>query len=435
VRVIVVLVLVAALPGCRRLLGFEEATPAADSELPIDAGPCEVVGKSCAGDLLRTCTEVGVVPTEIACGWGCIADPPHCGVVTPSGGVVTSADLEATGSAVAIGGTASIDTSTGEITGVRAAGPGLVDGIDFSIRDGVGVFRMKSLTITANLTVTGTGALALVSDGEIVIDGVIDVRGPCTGNLAGPGGHPGGAGNDGAGAGAGGQGNLSGSGCGGGGGAGFGAPGSRGGGALASLRGLGGIVFGTAEILSLSSSGGSGGGSGAASEGGAGGGGGGALQLISNARVRILSGGINAGGCGGSRAQSSSGCGGGGGSGGAILIEAPIVELDGGLAVNGGGGGAAAITNNGQSAQLSSVPATGGNGTAGSGDGGDGGAGISTSGSFGESDVRSGGGGGAVGRIRVNTRLGTVQIGSAGFSSPSVVGSPSAATTGIAPVN
>jgi hypothetical protein len=143
--------------------------------------------------------------------------------------------------------------------------------------------------------------------------------------------------------------------------------------------------------------------------------GGGAVQLVSGTRLVLLPGAaINAGGGGGSSTLGPGG-GGGGGSGGGILLEAPIVELraGAGLAANGGGGGGANATL-GETGGVSLAPAAGGAGCPGvrSCSAGGAGATATTAPSAGVealpaqgSEVLSqaGGGGGAVGLIRINT--------------------------------
>ena len=138
---------------------------------------------------------------------------------------------------------------------------------------------------------------------------------------------------------------------------------------------------------------------------GVGGAGGGAVHLVSQTQIDI-EGRIHAGGAAGAGAENKRSGGGGGGSGGFIGLEAPDIEIDQTaiLAANGGGGGGG--TNNsqqpsGQDGQLSNQAATGGTGNAG-GNGGPGSAGISRNGQPGGDGDRGGGGsGGGAGYIVV----------------------------------
>jgi hypothetical protein len=92
---------------------------------------------------------------------------------------------------------------------------------------------------------------------------------------------------------------------------------------------------------------------------------------------------------------------GAGSSGGAILIEAVTVNVAGILAVNGGGGGAGQAF--GEPGKLGSVRAKGASDTLGNMVGGSGGAGSFVDGDDAASISVTAGGGGAVGRIRINS--------------------------------
>ncbi len=434
------LAIVLVLSGCKQLLGFDDVGTPADAPIEIDAipdaGPCLEIGSTCVGDTLRTCTVLGEIPTDSACSWGCLVAPAHCGRIEPAGGALVASDLvpDSVLADITISVPTTINSDSGVIAGVRVGGTGVISGIDFTIRGGVGIFRFKSLLISAVVIASGGNALVLAATGDIVVDGLLDARGDCL-LTPGPGGFPGGdevIGNGG-GPGGGGEGNGGSINNGGGGGGGHGAVGGTGGATSQLDRGVPGGAFGIAEIPKLAESGGSGGGTGGAnSNGGFGGGGGGAVQLVSNTRVRILSPGINAGGCNGKHGPTTSGAGGGGGAGGTILIEAPTIEIGGGLAVNGGGGGGGSNGNDGVLGTLSIGGASGGTPGLNGGRGGDGGA-SSLPGTAGLDANHGGGGGGAVGRIRINTRTGAATFtGVTSFTSPPVDGVPTTATQGIA---
>lgn len=414
--------LLVLLAGCRQIFGFESATTvdAVEPDIAPDASVCADLSATCAGDsTLRTCSAVGELPTDTTCNWGCIdATAPHCGELVPTGGVVTTQDLAPDAALLDqdISATITISTSTGAMGVVRPAGTGVINGISFEVRGGIGIFRFKSVAFHGGVVLTGTAPVAFVADGAIVVDTLIDARGTCLTTSAGPGGNQGGnASGNGQGLGGGGRGNNAGAtDASGGGGGGFGALGSNGGNGNAANGGTRGNSFGDLAITTLVGGGGGGGG-GRQGAGGVGGGGGGAVFLASNTSIRIETGaGINAGGCGGFGAQNSDGGGGGGGSGGAILLEAPVVTLDGGLGVNGGGGGAGGSADNGENAPL--ISAANGAISAVDGNGGNGGAGTTFSGTVGENDSPAGGGGGAVGRIRINTR--TSMVDGVGLTSP-----------------
>jgi hypothetical protein len=407
-----------------------------------DAGICTSLSSECIGDTLRVCTVVGSAPTDFPCGWGCVGGAAaHCAHVVPSGsggsssnGVMPS-DVAGDGlSATTLGDGVFIDTDNGRIGTLASpnlhhgAQTGIENGIDFQMRGPISMFRFKSLTITGTVSLIGRRPVALVADGDITINGVLDARGGCTTFNPGPGGFNGGS--------AAGQ---SGSAPGGsmGGGSGATASSGGGGGAYGTAGGsakdaTGGMPFGNAEITVLV--GGAGGGAGGGGGNfGRGGGGGGAVQLISNTNVVIASGGINAGGCGGKLGAGANDSGGGGGAGGTILIEAPAVSVAGALAVNGGGGGGGGGNNgtSGANATLDRTPATAGAGDAPDEDGGAGAAGATGPGS-GEGGSNPGGGGGGLGRIRINTRNGAAPTLTGATLSPSPEDPSSTFSTGSA---
>jgi hypothetical protein len=399
-----------------------------------DGGPCAGVSDECADpNTLRHCPAANAMYTDQTCGWGCLATPnARCGAITPAAGAVSIFDASmlfgvddvAFKVPVIINASGAIGTAANP-TMFHTPTQGIENGIDFQMRTGNGVsvamFRFKSLS-TISVSLVGGNAIALVADGAITINGLVDAEGVCTGATApttpGPGGSPGGGKNlDGSGPGQGlrgGANNIGGSGAGHGGAGGKGGPGP-GGTAIA-----GGIVYGDDIISKLV--GGSGGGGGGGGGGGLGGGGGGALQMISNTSITISSGGINAGGCGGRSGPAGNDGGGGGGSGGTILLEAPQVILASAvaLAVNGGGGGAgnAGNANPASPGTLDRTPATASTGSA---NGGVGAAADKRDGSDGTNDNGDGGGGGgAIGRIRFNTRSGTATIDPGAILSPNL---------------
>lgn len=407
------------------------ATPGDDTAAPPDAGPCQELGSACVGSTLRVCSEKDSLPTDTTCAWGCLdGPPPHCGLLSPSGGAVMPSDLLPNGdlqdTTLASAMTITIDGDDGSIgmgangTEVRDPGIGVLQGIDFIQRGTVSIFRFKSLAITAKIVVVGSHAVALLAIDTMTVSNGIDVS-CASAQSAGPGGFDGGArGSDGAGN-SGGKGGSGGSGdCSGGAGASYGAAGGQGGSSDGQNNPPAGAVSGDALISALIGGAGGGGGGGDQADRGSGGGGGGALQLVANQRIAFGSGGaIDAGGCGGIHGRNKS-CGGGGGAGGAILIEAAVIELadTAVLAANGGGGGCGSGNEDGSDGLLSTVRAKGGAGNANGGSGGAAGA-ANLTGEAGTNDGSNGaGGGGGVGWIRIDTRTGTATIG------PNVVISP-----------
>ncbi len=393
---------------------------------------CPTLTNRCIDALnLETCTMVDHVPSYTQCNAGCIDAPQaHCGVIVPTG-VVTTADIAPDPQllAITISAPTTVNTDTGAITGVRDPGTGVIAGIDFEVRSGVGVFRFANLATTEDVTFTGSNAVALVSLDTIHVSAILDVQGDCLAGHAGPGGTPG----SGTGSGAGGVGVAAAGTFPGGGGGGHGAHGGAGG-SLGGPGGAAGPAFGDPEITVLR--GGGGGGAGAGANGGVGGGGGGAIQLVAHNEI-VFAGssssfaGVFAGGCGGRHGTQGSAGGGGGGAGGAILMEAPYIDTGFdyvGHDVSGGGGGASdgVVLADGQNGSEGGRGGTPGGGNGGWREfnghtivGGDAGGGA--------------GGGGGVGRIRFNYVNG-IRITSPSDTTPNTDDAITTATLGMAAV-
>ncbi|MBN2496832.1 MAG: hypothetical protein JXR96_19735 [Deltaproteobacteria bacterium] len=341
--------LLVLLPACGRV-GFSPefftCTPDGHARLCVD----------------ETCTDMGPCPL------GCDEAARVCHVASNSLSALfeqPTANLDLSGAESPV----VIDADSGEIRTpsrvLRAGGAGqdAASGIGFAIvpqqgGPNLGVLTVESFFLPAGcaLEVVGTNAFGLVSRGDLILEGVLDVG--ARGMRAGPGGYDGGEpGSSGHGpcAGALGQGSLV---CpdlcaSGGGGAGGSFPGGDGG----PVNWEPGPVFfdgaaggGFCEASFEPIVGGSSGAGGAFPgdcdcSPGEGGGGGGAVQIVSATRVSIgAQGGIRAPGDGGGTTVNGGGA--GGGAGGTILIETLAFSLaDGGfLAANGGGGGAGDCT-------------------------------------------------------------------------------------------
>ena len=441
------------------------------------ATPCTVVGTSCAGNTLVTTCSDGT-SMSAGCALGCSSNgTPHCELVYPTAPVVQSdvyaSDLSSTPTMFPPGATVILDAEAGDIsisgstTTVRAANVSpvssrqVLNGIAFALvpvtypnqgnaTNTMAVWSFNGLTIPATTMVyvhAPTGkAVALVSRGDVIVQGIIDMRphddtgalcpnntysyqlavsaggfsegmGPSTGTASGS------AINGGNGMG----GTIYN--FGGGGGAGYGYVGGDGGpnngDAPANRARPGGpVTLGplTAVI------GGSGGGT--QSNYVHGGPGGGALQLVSATKVSIAAGGgINLGGCGGEGGTFNTYKygGAGGGAGGGLLVESPVIEVptSATLAANGGGGGASCTTSTAQHGApggLNATPATAGSCAGGVGAvGGAGGAGTSAATARGQNGGTyqyvqdtlntynlSGGGGGSAGSIRLSSTTSTL---------------------------
>ena len=401
---------------------------------PADVGegsPCTQT--ACAAGQLAVCGASGVVESVESCALGCADDHGRCARVAPSNALSDALDLAASQPPITLPAGTVIDSDTGVI---GAAGSTVVVATLTVPQAGgptIRVLLARSWDLRG-VRVRGALPVAFVAAEDIRVAGVLDVS--ADGITSGPGaaacGSDGGAGDwgqvyfarsttDDSAAGyptfrmrANGAG-----------GGGFGAAGGRGGVVDVGLHiGNGGIVNGLAELVPLRG--------GCAGGGDAPGspplihhgGGGGAVQLVAGQAVRLLGGPgvgtIHAGGGGGPAATlGTSGPGdptqqseaGGGGSGGGVLIEARSVALDDAtliLAGGGGGGGAGPCmpAPDGGDAQPSDVIARGGAcpvGTLHAVSGGDGATAGDGSPGAALADAACGGGGGGLGRIRINT--------------------------------
>jgi hypothetical protein len=412
---------------------------------PTDSGAKDVAASDGGGDA-TTCTPACTnattfhdctTQTDVPCALGCVATgTAHCAVMQPAS-PVTPADLTATGVGdLVISKLTTLHTDTGAIDGIRAANVDpskseVISQIGFQLFAGanVGVFTVKNFTVNDAIVLVASGdaALALVAGDTISLLGTLDARGyTSTGSLCnfaapvpvGPGGTKAGngAGNPGVGAGGG-----NGADIGGGGGGGFG--GTGGDGRKYSSETAPYSVGGVVVPFALPISGGFGGGTNGA---GGGGGGGGGVQLVAANQIKIGGGtkvgGANVGGCGGLgnlNTTSPGTGGGGGGSGGEILLQSPTVTMlaNGTLAANGGaGGGGGGFGTAGLFSDQPAQPSASVNA------GGAGGAGSSLNGvsvTTGSSTLGAGGGG-AVGRIRIDNASGTITLPGGAIISPAM---------------
>jgi hypothetical protein len=389
--------------------GFEYLTVDCGSECSPKQGGCfcEPSTSTCADNQAVHCNADGQVEEVDTCALGCNEAGLRCVDVAPSNDLAPYLDMANDAPVVALSNGATIDTDAGTFEDGNGA---LVEVPEFQLPAlpggvAVRVFVVKSLTLGDTL-VTGTRALALVSDGDIIVGGHVRIQAgtmltsDCIGGV--------------------GEAVDCGAGCdiyAGGGGGGFGSDGGRGGTVgidfdMGVFGGVRGVRRGNATLTPLRGGCG-GGGAGDQPLGGAGGGG---VQLVSRTLIRVEDGAgeghLNAGGRGGSGMK-------GGGSGGGILLEAPRVVVSSGTSIvaNGGGGGAGECGSEAEEGSLDQTPAAGGGAGCESsmfaGTGGSGAArgGTATNGeelhTFVLVTFKAGGGGGGVGRIRVNVPVST----------------------------
>lgn len=368
----------------------------------------------CDGANLVSCNADGSAEVSASCAVGCDMTGVRCNDVAPSNGLAQYLDMTAGQPDLSLGTVATVNTDDGTIQVDGGPVVALSATVTQAAAPAIRVFVVKSLT-AAKVTVTGKNALAIVSNGDIKIDGTFAAS--AVSNTPGAGGF-----NDGSCVGGVG-GTVNGGAIGGNGGGGFGNPGGTGGTAINSngtaTGGASGAVTGNATLIPLR---------GGCNSGTAGaslfGGGGGAIQLVSRTKISI-SGVLAANGASAS----------GGGSGGGILLEAPVVEVTGNVVANGGAGaGGCLLPKAGEDGRLDAIPATGGLACDPSdgGNGGNGAAGttFATKGislnlaGTGINTVFAGHGGGGAGRIRVNAAAGGLTA--SGIFSPN----PSTGTIG-----
>lgn len=404
VRVVVVVLCITCAGGC----GFPRPTPLGGVDAADDGGsnssPICTANQAlrCNGSDLVRCNADGTAEVDESCALGCNATELRCNDVNPSNGLAPYLDMTSGEPDLDLGTKATINTDDGTV---------LVDGkvvavnhamISQASAPSIQVFIVHSVT-TADVTITGSNALAIVSNGDVKVGGILAAS--ATATTPGSGGF-----NDGACKGSDGVsmldvGILAGSG-----GGGFGHTGGLGGNAMGGTPtatasgGDAGTATGNLTLVPLRG-GCDGGGlnlSGSVLKGGAGGG---AIQLVSRTKITVS---------GAVAANGSSFI--AGGSGGGILLEAPLVEVPGSVVANGGGGAGGCFVLGippAEDGRLDAKPAVGGSVSACStpsagANGGNGGAG-STGATSGASNLAGGAnafgghGGGSVGRIRVNT--------------------------------
>lgn len=388
--------------------GFPKLQPAGGSGTDDAHGSGDGGGSFCAastplrceGNTLVSCNADGTAEVQQSCALRCNASPLACeNKVAPSNGYAAQLDAAATEPNISITTNTSfvVTSDYNATTGTVKVGSQLVKATVVPGANGgpeVLVMSVGSLNVAAGVTLTifsesGNGRqVAIMSAHDVTVlgtikrspTGVTSGNAPCTGVAS----NAAGADND----------------VPGGGGGGFGGPGGKGGGILlVATQTAAGAATGDPTLVPLR--GGCWGGNTAGL--GAGGSGGGAIQITSGTQIVVPSGGaIGAPGSGGS-------VNGGGGAGGGILLEAPTVMIAGGVYANGGSGGcgtfSGAMSSDGD---MSTNPALGGpcsNGQS----GGNGGAGTTaptdgqTLSNTAGTTQYAGGGGGAVGRIRINT--------------------------------
>jgi hypothetical protein len=394
--------------------GFDEsACPTGCSDDTMGCTSCVADTTTCSGPVLTTCGSDGHTASTTACGIGCSEDGgAHCETLEPQY-LPDVCNTTATTTALTFANDEMDDTDkpatcTGG-TVSPAGGPSIcvIHAPTITVENGVTLTFFSSANMQS-VDSSGGHAIALVADGALTIDGVVDAS--AVDGTNGPGGGT----------------IISGTytlSTNGGGGAGFHTAGAAGAAPKASGGAAnGGPVIDAAELATTLLGGP------AASFGG---GGGGAVVLISCSGQVTIDGTVAANGGGGpghvqvQNGATLEGGGGGGGAGGYVVIQGARLAITGHVFANGGAGASGApglhgTGTNGQDGQRSSsVAATGAPESGAGGAGGNGalGATAPTVGGGGSNTDFAGGGGGSVGFLQTFTPSGvSADTGSADVS-------------------
>lgn len=354
---------------------------------------CNPNETACTNGKVATCDATGSITSSTDCPLGCFESEPRCRDIAPSNSLASYVDMVATPPDLIVDD-AEYNSDTGiltTMTGTMSSPP------SFMVAAPAGGLSIRVVIVDEvkiqRLTLRGAAAVAIVARGDITVSGTLEV-------YAGYGidfpGCDGGYGMYST--------SCTNSASGGGGGA-YATNGGRGGNVqfVGLLGGAAGITAGSPTLVPLR-----GGCSGGSVEGPYyPGSGGGALQMSSSTRI-VVDGTITARGGNGSNFdvgdsqqpdphQAASG----GGSGGAVLLEAPVVALGANaqLLAFGGDGGALCTT----TSAVCGAPGRGAHNGTPATPGGD----IAAN-DCGTSLYRTaGGGGGGLGRVRINTRDGS----------------------------
>lgn len=385
-----------------------------DGTLSGTAGTCVAVSCTpgefleCREDRALSCSTSGDTYDMLACKYGCGDDaagclpcpltPKECAPQIIPKYLPEICNNPASAAALTIGAATTLNTSDdASCNGGVVAQTNAPD---------ICVLRYDTVTIERNhtLTVTGSRALAIVADGQLLVDGVLDLS--ANGHQNGPGGGFL-------------QSGLAG------GGAGFKTAGANGGTATLDGGANNGGAATENPALHTELAGGTSTPQGLFSDSSSGGAGGAATLISCRGAVSIL-GVVDAGGGGGSGAFYSTfftALAGGGGSGGHVVLQGMTVMVTGQVYANGGGGGGGAGTSRqmggpgGDGSRSATSASAGGTSTTGGGNGGQGGTATSlpTVGKMpSATDVyalsTSGGGGASVGFFQTYTPSGVSPV-------------------------
>ena len=370
--------------------GIAGVCTAVPADCPAARCGCAPDASTCTGDKLSICNNDGRSSTDTLCGLGCATDAQRCATFTPSNDLGGALAMAKIADDVVLGSVNIDDAGTITKVGDGTVVPVLSISVPQLSAPSIRVYIAHSFiihdaTITSKAAGFGSNPVAFVAAGSITIDGLFDAGAATnhsemfgvgsqadTASCAGIAGFYGG----------GGGGNATTGGTGSPINASVPLPGAAGGAAQANhFEPLIGGCHGGADQMNSNKSG----------RGGAG------IQLVSGTLISIPTTGIlNVGGQGG-------GANAGGGSGGTLVLQAPAVNIVGLVAANGGSGGACSSYGNAGTLGTQPAASVGGCGSSHSGTGGTATVAPTPASGFAE----GAGGGGAVGRVSIETADGT----------------------------
>jgi hypothetical protein len=137
----------------------------------------------------EACGSDGTVEDTTSCALGCHAQEARCNDLDPSNGLAPHLDLAVDATDIVLTDGAVIDTTSGSVTNGNGSGLSVSSAFDDAGRP-VGIFVIRAKSFRAgDVTVRGDRALAIVSDGDVIIEGVLSVSAALKEN--GPGALPG----------------------------------------------------------------------------------------------------------------------------------------------------------------------------------------------------------------------------------------------------
>jgi hypothetical protein len=153
-------------------------------DCPVERCGCSPGATSCSNGMLLTCDSGGTSQTSTACVLGCATDGSRCLGFEPTNGLGPALTAAANEPSVQIPAGATINTDSGVVKDSASLPIQVSSLVVTQGSSSIRVFIAKSFTI-ADVTVTGTNAVAFVAADTVDLTGVLTARG--NGPIAGPG--------------------------------------------------------------------------------------------------------------------------------------------------------------------------------------------------------------------------------------------------------